>query len=258
VIVSALALLCLAWGDPLADKTRQALKLYKQKKYDETLSRLADAQTHDPENAALRFNIGDAHYRKGKFKDAQDAFQEALDTSDLVLEAKAYYNIGNCAYRQGKLTESLGYYKQTIELLTPGKDSADFGPEAAKTREDAQYNHELVQKKIKEMLNKQKKRQQEQKKGDQKDQQQQQKRDKSASKDEQQKQRPDQQKQQTPKPDKQQTKQGEQPQPTPAQRKPMTKEEAERLLEALKREEDQLRKRMRRRTGGDMRADKDW
>ena len=255
------ALLCIGWGNPLADKTRQALRLYKQKKYDDALSKLADAQTHDPENSLLYFNIGDAHYRKGKYAEARKAFQKALDTSDVVLEAKAYYNIGNCLYRQGKLTESLDYYKRVIQLLTPsGQDEENLprGSDAEKTRKDAQFNYELVQKKIKEMLNRQRERQQKQKGNKQ------QKRGNKKSPprpgESQKRQNPQNQQKQraAPPPQKKQAKQQVKPQPLPTQRKPMTKEQAERLLEALKREEQQLRKRMRRTAGGEYRVEKDW
>jgi len=240
-ILLALALLpCFGLGDPGAVKTREANKLYQEKKYDDALSKYADAQIDHPESSHLYFNVGDAHYRKRKFDEAIKSYEQVMLTTDPVLEAKAHYNVGNCLYRQGKLREALDRFRRAIEL-TEDKDGT-LGERAQKVRDDAKYNHEFVKAKIKEMLKRQKQRQQQQQQGKKKQQQQKKKKEGEQKKKE-----------------GEQKKKEQQPKPqSKAKRKPMTKEEAERLLRALENEKKNRKKRQQRRPSGEMDVLKDW
>jgi tetratricopeptide (TPR) repeat protein len=90
-------------------------------------------------------------YKKGDFQNAVDAFTKSLLTEDKELEARANYNIANSKYSLGNLKintdlsgsvslyrEALDYYKRAIEL---NQDDTE-----------AKYNHELVEKKLKVLL----------------------------------------------------------------------------------------------------------
>ena len=135
--------------------------------YDEALESYNKALSDSPDSPIMHFNIGDSLYKKGEYEKAQEAFTKALLTEDEQLETKANYNIGNCKYRQGKLKEdtdlstsialyreALDYYKNTMRL-----DEKD---------QDAKYNHEFVEKRLKVLLDKQKQQQEQQEQQDQK------------------------------------------------------------------------------------------
>ncbi|MGR3219106.1 MAG: tetratricopeptide repeat protein [Candidatus Anammoxibacter sp.] len=162
VIIAGIA--SIAWIDPSYDKTKEGNELYFDGKYDEAAGKYVDAQMNSSAPpAALDFNIADVQYKTEKYEEAIAAYEKAIkNTNDVVLEAKANFNIGNALYRQGKHKEALEMYKRTVELTEKLVNSNSTDTETAKLREDAKYNHEFVEKKIEEMLSKQKDRQEKQ------------------------------------------------------------------------------------------------
>ena len=257
-IIPLACTLLIGWIDPASDMNEEGLKLYNEQAYDEAISKFADAQVHLPKSDALEFNIANTHFQGGKLPEAEKAYKNALRSKNSTLKAKANYNMGNALYKQGKLNEALDFYKKTIELTG---DKADKENDEIKgIKEDAKYNYEFVQKKMEEMKQEQQERQdqEEQEKQDkeEEDKQEEQKQgdqppEDKEPEDQEQKQDQQQQKQDKEKEDKgnQSGQQKEQPPegekkespPQPQEKKEMTKEEAERILDALKQSEESAR-----------------
>ena len=142
-----------------ADK--QAAKAYADGDYDKALQKYAEAQLDQPESQALAYDIGNAHYRKKKYDDAIAAYKKALHGDDAALAAKAYYNLGNAEFRKGEFAiqsghqegiedyrEAMAHYKKSLEVTPDNKD--------------AKRNIEVVQARIKELLDRQKQKQDQQ------------------------------------------------------------------------------------------------
>ncbi|ODS31457.1 MAG: hypothetical protein SCARUB_03414 [Candidatus Scalindua rubra] len=241
----------IGWIDPASDKNEEGVQLYNEEKYDEAIGKFTDAQLYLPESDSLDFNIANTHYKEGKFPEAEKSFENILNTKDTTLKAKTTYNMGNTLYKQGKFNEALNSYKQAIEL-TENKNAIK-SDELKGIREDAKYNYEFVQKKIEEMKKEQQERQEQEKQDKQKKQEEQEKQ-KQEQQQQQQSEKDDtkqqeQQKQQE-KQDKRDKKEESKPEkksspekkmkespPQPYEKKEMTKEEAERILDALKQAE---------------------
>jgi len=122
---------------------------------DKDLEKYEKAVKEDPDSDVANYNLGTAYYRKGQYGKSIESFMKSLNTEDRDLESKAIYNMANSKYKMGSLKaekdlnsaighykESLEYYKRAMEL-----DESD---------RDAKYNHELVEKKIKILLDKMK------------------------------------------------------------------------------------------------------
>lgn len=135
---------------------------YKQGEYDKALEKYKAAGEASPDSDIANFNKGTAYYQKGQYQAAIDAFSKALNTEDKKTEADSTYNIANAKYKLGSSNvdrdinsavglyrESLDYYKRAIEL--------DEG------NRDAKYNHELVERKLKVLLDKLKNQKQQEK-----------------------------------------------------------------------------------------------
>jgi tetratricopeptide (TPR) repeat protein len=144
------------------NNVREGNKLYEEERYDEAVEEYSKAGDGESDADILSFNTGAALYRQGKYEEATDAFTNALITEDKGLEAMANYNIANSKYRLGSLKaeedmseavnlyrESLDHYKRAIEL--------------DEDNDDARYNHELVEKRLKVLLERMKSRQEEKK-----------------------------------------------------------------------------------------------
>jgi len=209
-------------------------KLFAEQKYDEANNKYRDALIEDPANPMIHFNVADALYKKKKYEDALKDFEKSLSIDDALTQAKAYYNMGNALYRMGKLPESILAYTQALKL----------NPED----EDAKYNLEFVRKKLKEQAKKQPQNQQQQQQQQRQQQQQQQQ--------EQQKKQQQEQQQKQKQQDQQQKEQQKQEQQQKKQE--MSKEEAERILNALNKEDKDLQKRRKVRSAGRVRVVKDW
>jgi Ca-activated chloride channel homolog len=137
----------------LASSATKGEGLYEQKKYNEALKELVDAQIEHPNSAQLKYNTADAYYKTNQFQEAEKLFQSVAETGDPKLSQKAYYNLGHTMYRQGKLQEALANYQKATEL-----DPKD---------EDAKYNLEFVRKEIRRRMNENKNRQNQQNQPDQ-------------------------------------------------------------------------------------------
>lgn len=163
------------------------------------------------------FNLGDALYKQNKFEDAGKNFVEnAEKTKDSDKKADSYYNLGNSLLKGDKLKESITAYKNSLKL----------NPDNAQAKFNLAYAQDL--------LRMQEQQQQQQQQGDNK----QQDKDKD-SKDQQP--NKDQEKQ-----DQQQQK-NSQPQQQQQQSQPqqISKEDAQRLLDALANDEKKVQEKVK-------------
>ncbi len=219
---------------------------YAEGKYDEANDHYRDAEIDNPESAIVKFNIGDVLYQKRNYEEALKTYQDAIQKSDdIKLQAQGYYNIGNTLYRLNKWPESILAYQQALKL-DPNDD-------------DAKYNLEYVRAKLKENAQKQPQEQQNQ----QQQQQQNQQQDSQQNQDDQNQQDQQQQEPQAGEQQQQEQSQGEeeqqaQEQQGQAQEQKLTKEEAERLLQALEKQEKDAQKQRQVKARGRVRVEKDW
>lgn len=150
-----------------AADTAPAERNYQDGHYDDSQQGFQHATQDDPTRPEYQFDLGDAAYKAGHYTDAQDAFRRALQTPDLNLQQRAYYNLGNTLYRHGE--EQLSSDQDAT--ISSWKAALDSYRAALQLKDDpdAQYNYDLVKKRLEEL-----KKQQQQKPKDSKQNQQQQ------------------------------------------------------------------------------------
>ena len=145
----------------LSANIKEGNRSYRQGDYEKALEKYEAAGEASPDSDIVNFNKGTAYYQKGQIQEAIDSFTKALNTEDKKTESDAIYNIANAKYKLGRANaendinsavrlyrESLDYYKRAIEL--------DEGSR------DAKYNHELVERELKVLLDRLKNQEQQQ------------------------------------------------------------------------------------------------
>lgn len=191
-----------------------------------------------PENFIANFNHGDALYKQERYDEAVSSYKAAIGDADNDLRlAKIHHNIGNALLKSNKIQESIDAYKTALK----------HNPDDADTKYNLSYALSLLD-------NQDKNQQQQDQNKDQQDNKDQDKQDQqNQNQDDQQK---DQQQNQ-PQPKDQETQQDNLKQPQQQEAK-ISKEDAERILEALKNNEKYLQKELRKKTGRPVKTDKDW
>lgn len=147
------------WLGAGGSAAKQAAKAFSEGDYDLALQKLAEAELDRPGSQALAYNAGNAQYRKKKYDEAAAAYKKALHGDDAGLAASAYYNLGNALFRKGEFAVQSG--KQTgiddyREAMAHYKKSLEIRPD----NKDAKRNIEVVQQRIKELLERQEQEQQ--------------------------------------------------------------------------------------------------
>ena len=211
-------------------QVREGNRLYEEGRFQEAHERYLEGLAAAPESGVMRFNDGNALYRGEDYERAVEAYQRAIEAGDPALESLAWYNLGNALYRRQQLEESLEAFKQSLRL-----NPADA---------DAKHNLERVLEELQqqEQQNDQQQNDQQQNDQEQNDQEQNDQQQNDQQRDQQQ---GDQQEPDQPQDQEEQEGQGT-PQPEPGQ---MTREEAERLLDAIDEDPDDVDRRRAPATG---------
>jgi len=199
-----------SWTDIFRSGPELAERAYTAEKYEKALELYQEAQTRNPDSDTLAYNLGNTLYKLGRFDEAAGQFGKILEKESPALTPRAVYNTGNTLFQMGRQTQSQEFLKQALEAY---KQSIFLDPDD----EDPKYNYELTRRLLKEQQQQQQNQQnQEDKKKDDRQQQ-------------------SQQNQERKKEDEQQQQQQAQQQPAK-----MTKEEAERIRNALMRMEKEM------------------
>lgn len=231
-----------AVAEEFSEIVRQGNEAYGNQQYDLALEKYQMAETERPESAELDYNMAGVLYQQGKYEEAVEKFNRALNSQEIAVETKAHYNLGNTYYRMGDFPNAIKSYENA---LTNDPDDVN-----------AKFNLELSRKMLKEQMKPEEQDQQEQEQQEQQEQEQQDQQQQDQEQDQEQNEEEQQQQQDSGDEDKkdQQSKEQQQQQ----QEKPMSREDAERILNALKDDERDVQKNIRRSTAGGNYVGKDW
>lgn len=202
---------------------------YKKSDYVSAEKEYNKALGKNKDSYKATFNLGDAYYKQGKYEEAANQFQLLTHraTSKDTL-AKAFHNLGNSLLKSKKYQESVDAYKNALKN----------NPNDADTR----YNLAYAQQYLKQQQEQQKK-EQEKKDKEKKDE----KKDKNKEKEEKEKEEKEKEnKENKEKPEEQKNK--------------ISKEDAQRLLDALQNDEKNIQKKIKKgkSKGVKKEIEKDW
>ncbi|PIS28490.1 hypothetical protein COT42_07845 [Candidatus Saganbacteria bacterium CG08_land_8_20_14_0_20_45_16] len=201
---------CLAASQAIALPFRSNLNrgndLYQKQAYPEAGQIYQKIIKQKPKDQKSQFNLGDSLYKDGQYEASQQLFTKlTAEATSQKLKQRSYYNLGNSLFKQEDYKNAIKSYEEALKLDPKDKD--------------AKFNLELAKKKAAQPKQKQ---QQDKKNNQNKKDQQKKDQDKKKQKDQQNKNKP-----------KNDQEQNQEKQPKPGQ---MSREDAQRLLNALENE----------------------
>lgn len=209
--------------------------LYKEQKFADAEVNFKKGVEINPESFEAKFNLGDAYYKQERYDEAIKSFQSAFVNARSDEErSKLYHNVGNSLLKAQKIKESIGAYKEALKL----------NPNDQETKYNLSY--------ALNMLNNPDQNQQ------QDDQNKDQNQDQNKDQQDQKQQNQDQQNQDQQQQNQDQQQQNQQQKSQEQKEQELTKQEAEKILEALKNNEKDLQKQLRKIKGQRVKTEKDW
>jgi Ca-activated chloride channel homolog len=207
-----------------ADKKyiRKGNREYEQNKFSESEISYKKAIDENKQSPDAVFNVGDALYKQNKFEEAGKQFIENTNQNyDKKKKSAGLYNLGNSLFKANKLEESIDAYKSSLKLRP--------------NNPEAKYNLAYAQDLLKQQQEQQKKQQQDKDKQDQN-------KDKNKNKDDQKKDQNNKNKDQQKDQNKDQDQKQQQKQP---QKQEISKDDAQRLLNALANDEKNVQEKVK-------------
>ena len=104
-------------------RVQQGNRLYEQGRFGEAHQKYLEALAEAPESSVIPFNDGNALYQDTDYEKAMESYERAIATGDPALASSAWYNLGNALYRQQQLEPSLDAYKQALRLNPTDPDA---------------------------------------------------------------------------------------------------------------------------------------
>jgi len=267
MFVRATVLLLLLTGgiDDGSKEGRRANALYEQAQYDEAIRLYREGLAEHDFNAPgithsrLMNNLGAALHKTEDYENAKAAFDRAaamaIEDAD---RARAHYNAGNNAFQTQELEAALEHYKNAL-LNDPSDLNAKFNYEFVKRQMEEQQNQDQEnQDQENQDQENQDQENQDQENQDQENQDQENQDQENQDQENQDEQQQDQEQQnQDEQQQDQQEQQQDQQQQEPDPNK-LSPEQAQRILEALENEEEQLLRQIQKMDAPPRKVEKDW
>jgi len=116
----------------------------KAGKADDALAHYDKALKKLPADAGAHFDRGAALYALSRFDEAGQEFLRATEAKDAALKASAFYNLGNAYFKKEKFKEAVAAYTRTLGL-TPNDKQAKWNLEIALRKQKDQEDKDKKQ-----------------------------------------------------------------------------------------------------------------
>lgn len=220
---------------------REGVKEYKEDNYSDSEVLFKEALEIDSTSIPATYNMANSLYKQNKFQEASSIFNElSANVDDKSAKADMYHNIGNSFLKQKKYEQSIEAYKNSLRIR----------PEDEETRYNLAYAKQMLEQQQQQQQNNQNNNQDKQEQKNNKDDQQQENQD----------QQQQQQEQQQNNQEQQQENQQEEEQQSQPMKKGLSREEMERMLQAIQQKEKNVKEEIDKEKvkAAKTKSEKDW
>jgi len=241
----------LSYGQHERKVIREGVRAYEDGAFDQAEVQFRKAENINHESFEAEFNTGAALYGQEKYEETVKKYESLLDqTEDVEKSAKIWHNIGNSLLEAEQYGPSIEAYKNSLRRNPADEDSRynlAYAKQKLQEQEKQQQNQDKNQDK-KDQDKNQDKKDQDKKDQDKKDQ------------DKKDQDKKDQDKNQDKDQDKNQDQQDQQDQEQQPQPREISKEDAERMLNAIQQQEKDVKEKVdkKKAAAAKVKTEKDW
>jgi len=95
---------------------QRGMEAYNQERFEEAHEAFEAAQREMPSNAQLEFNRGTTFFKQEKYQEALQSLSRAREWDDGKLQGDIFYNMGNAYAAMGKAEEAMASYRQALRV----------------------------------------------------------------------------------------------------------------------------------------------
>lgn len=111
-----LPLFLIGWIGSWSQAIKRGNTHYEAEAYDAALDAYQSAAENRPEDPISRYNLGTVLYQKKQFEKASDEFRRSLGAEDPIYQAQGYYNLGNAQVQLNDIEGAIRSYKSALRL----------------------------------------------------------------------------------------------------------------------------------------------
>jgi Ca-activated chloride channel family protein len=112
-----------ALADSVASKNKTANRLYEQGKYQDAEKAYLEAQANMPGKPELSYNLGNTFIRQKKYDQALQSLRQSIAKGNRGMQVNGWYNIGNALFDMGNYKDSAQAYIQALRLNPADRDA---------------------------------------------------------------------------------------------------------------------------------------
>lgn len=128
--VFVLAGVPIARADSVASKNKDGNRLFGQGKYQDAEKAYLDAEVQSPDRPELLYNLGNALIKQKKYEQALQSLRQAVSKGDKGLQESSWFNAGNALFEMGNFRDASQAYIQALRI-NPGDKDAKYNLEMA-------------------------------------------------------------------------------------------------------------------------------
>ncbi len=119
-----------AQGANVASKNKEGNRYFEQGKYQEAEKAYLDAEVQAPGRPELLYNLGNTLIKQKKYEQALQSLRQAAGKGDKGLQQSSWFNAGNALFELGNFKDAAQAYVQALRINPADKD-AKFNLELA-------------------------------------------------------------------------------------------------------------------------------
>ena len=112
-----------ALADSVASKNKAANRLYEQSRFQEAERAYLEAQAEAPGRPELSYNLGNALIRQKKYDQALQSLRQSIAKGNRGVQVNGWYNSGNAFFDMGNYKDAVQAYIQALRLNPADRDA---------------------------------------------------------------------------------------------------------------------------------------